>query len=80
MITFLEFNIFSPLIMITLLTTLRHSHLLPNHPNLLGSLLHNLQTKNYTFSEFIPTKRCPTPPLIQSFKRCHSNTRMETIV
>ncbi|MCI21313.1 hypothetical protein A2U01_0042479, partial [Trifolium medium] len=68
MIPLLEFKIFPSLIVVTLLTTLRCSHLLPNHSNFVGSLLHNLRPKNYTFSGFIPTKRSPTPPPIQSLK------------
>ena len=44
MISNLKLNIFLPLIMITLMPTLRRSHLLLNHLNLLCSLLHNFRS------------------------------------
>src|ERR1051325_2273161 len=72
MSSFLKAKIFSPLIMITLLTTLGNLHLFPNHLNLIRSLLNYLRSNHNTLSRFIPTQRHPTPSTIQSFKQSHS--------
>ncbi|MCI49473.1 hypothetical protein A2U01_0070717, partial [Trifolium medium] len=62
------------------MTTLRCSHLLLNHPDLLGCLLNNLGSKHDIISRFKPTQRRPALPTIQRLKRCHSYTRVKTIV
>src|SRR3954469_4754065 len=80
MITSLEFQIFPPLVMITLLPTLRSLHPLTDQLNLLGSFSNNLRSKYYTLARFMPTQRSPTSPTIQRFKRCHTDTRMVTII
>src|SRR3954462_8796996 len=73
-------NFLPSFIIVTLLTTLRSSHLLLNHLNLLSSLLYNFWPNHSTLTRFIPTQRRPTSPTIQSLKRSHTNTRMITIV
>ncbi|MCI43158.1 hypothetical protein A2U01_0064395, partial [Trifolium medium] len=80
MITFMKFDIFPPLIMVTLLATLRRPYLLPDHLNLFSRLLHNLRTQYQILTGLIPTKWCPTSPPIQSFERHHPDTRMETVI
>src|ERR1044072_1607508 len=80
MITILKFQVFSPFIMITLLSTLRNSHLFSNHLHHLSSLSNQFESKHHTFTRLVPTQRSSTPPTIQRLKRCHSNTSMKTVV
>src|SRR3954466_2135446 len=80
MISLLKLKCFPPLVMITLLSTLRSFHLLLNHSNLLCSLLYNFWTDHNTLTRFVPTQRRPTSPTIQSLKRSHTDTRMITVV
>src|SRR4051812_6727241 len=79
MISFLKLKCFPPLVVITLLTTLRSFHLLLNNLNLFRSLLYNFRSDHSTLTRFVPTQRCSTSPTIQSFKQSHTNTRMITI-
>src|SRR4030066_247621 len=79
MITFLELKIFSSLIMITFLPTLRCFHLLLYQFDLLSSLLNNFWSHNCTLTSLEPTQRSSAPPTIQCLKRCHSNARMVTV-
>ena len=78
MISLLELKCFPHLIIITLLETLQSFHLLLDHLDLLGSLLNNLRSRHNTFTRIIPTQMYLTPPTIQSFERCHPNTRRNT--
>src|SRR3954468_5713854 len=80
MVSLLKLKCFPPLVMVTLLTTLRSFHLLLNHLNLFRSLLYNFWSNHSTLTRFIPTQRRPTSPTIQSLKRSHTNTRMINIV
>src|SRR3954462_1938021 len=80
MISLLKLKCFPPLVMITLLSTLRSFHLLLNHSNLLCSLLYNFRTNHSTLTRFVPIQRRPTSPTIQSLKRSHTDTRLKTVV
>src|SRR4051812_9678699 len=80
MISLLKLKCFPPLVMITLLTTLRSFHLLLNHLNLLCSPLYNFWTNHNTLTSFVPTQWHPTPPTIQRLKWSHTDTRMITVV
>src|SRR4030066_433956 len=80
MVTFLEFNVFSSLIMITFLPTLRCFHLLSYQFDLLSSLLNNFWSHNCTLTSLEPTQRSSASSTIQCLKRCHSNARMVTVV
>src|SRR3954471_10862921 len=80
MVSRLKLKCFPPLVMITLLSTMRSFHLLLNHSNLLCSLLYNFWTNHSTLAGFVPTQQRPTSPTIQSLKRSHTNTRMITVV
>src|SRR3954462_6790496 len=80
MVSRLKLKCFLPLVMITLLSTLRSFHLLLNHSNLLCSLLYNFWTNHSTLAGFLPTHPRPTTPPTQSLNRTHTNTRLITVI
>src|SRR3954469_15479240 len=80
MVSLLKLKCFPPLVMITLLTTLRSFHLLLNHLNLLCSLLYNFWSNHNTLTSFVPTQWSSTSPTMQRLKRSHTYTRMKTVV
>ncbi|KAE9598332.1 hypothetical protein Lalb_Chr15g0079661 [Lupinus albus] len=80
MTPFIKLERFPPLIIITLLLTLRYPHILPYFLNLLCRFSDHLGSQHQVLSSFKPTHRSCTFPPIQSFIGCHSNTRIKTVI
>src|SRR4030066_966421 len=78
MVTFLELKVFSSLIMITFLPTLRCFHLLLYQFYLFSSLLNNFWSHNCTLTSLEPTHSSSACSLKQCLTRRIPNQRMAT--